>query len=134
METGVTYNQEKLHQIGYFAQLLASSKEVPAQLRPLLQLKREQMLRLKTIERALLQALQREPLLKARVQRLMSIPAIGPVTALTWALEIAEVQRFASLKKAISYCGLCGDQKSSAGVAKPTPLSKHKAITGGKRC
>jgi transposase len=29
-------------------------------------------------------------------------------------LEVGEVQRFSSIKKAVSYCGLCGEQKDSA--------------------
>ncbi len=29
-----------------------------------------------------------------RVERLMTIPAVGPITALTWALEVGEVKRF----------------------------------------
>lgn len=33
------------------------------------------------------------------------IPVVGPITALTWALEVGDVQRFSSIKKAISYCG-----------------------------
>jgi hypothetical protein len=41
--------------------------------------------------------------LAERVVRLMSVPAIGPLTALTWALQIAEVQRLCSIKKAVSY-------------------------------
>lgn len=53
-------------------------------------------------------------LLVERVERLMSIPEVGPITALPWALEVGAVQRFSSIKKAISYCGLCGDQRSSA--------------------
>jgi transposase len=56
----------------------------------------------------------------------MSIPAIGPITALTWALEIGEVQRFSSIKKAISYCGLCGDERRSANSVQRTPLSKQR--------
>ena len=36
------------------------------------------------------------------------------------------MQRFSSLKKAVSYCGLCGAEKSSADVAKRTPISKQR--------
>jgi len=43
----------------------------------------------------------------------MTIPAVGPITALTWVLEVGDVKRFSSIKKAISYCGLCGAEKSS---------------------
>ena len=56
----------------------------------------------------------------------MSIPAVGPITALTWALEVGEVQRFSSIKKAISYCGLCGAEKSSGNTVQRTPLSKQR--------
>jgi len=47
----------------------------------------------------LIHSLQQDGLLAERVARLMSIPGIGPITALTWALEIGEVQRFSSIKK-----------------------------------
>ena len=56
----------------------------------------------------------------------MTIPAVGPITALTWALEVGEVKRFSSIKKAISYCGLCGAEKSSADTIQRTPLSKQR--------
>src|SRR5260370_34359452 len=56
----------------------------------------------------------------------MTIPAVGPITALTWALEVGDVQRFSSIKKAISYCGLCGAEQSSANIIKRTPLSKQR--------
>jgi transposase len=78
------------------------------------------------MEAALIHSLQQDGLLAERVERLMSIPGIGPITALTWALEVGEVQRFSSIKKAISYCGLCGDQKSSGNTVQRTPLSKQR--------
>ncbi len=56
----------------------------------------------------------------------MSIPAVGPITALSWTLEVSDVKRFSSIKKAISYCGLCGAEKSSAGISKRTPISKQR--------
>jgi hypothetical protein len=70
--------------------------------------------------------LQRDSLLAERVERLMTIPAVGPITALTWALEVGDVKRFSSIKKAISYCGLCGAEQSSAGTIKRTPISKQR--------
>jgi transposase len=57
--------------------------------------------------------LERDSLLMDRVEWLMTIPAVGPITALTWALEVGDVQRFSSIEKAVSYCGLCGAEKSS---------------------
>jgi len=82
--------------------------------------------RLSKTENALVNSLEHDPLLQQRVERLMSIPAIGPITALTWALEVGEVQRFSSIKKAISYCGLCGAEKSSGNTVRRTPLSKQR--------
>jgi transposase len=51
---------------------------------------------------------------------------VGPITALTWALEMGEVSRFRSIRQAISYCGLCGDERSSADKVMRTPLSKQR--------
>jgi transposase len=84
------------------------------------------MVRLAKTESALVRSLERDPLLAERVERLMSIPAVGPITALTWALEVGDVQRFSSIKKAISYCGLCGAERRSAEKIQRTPLSKQR--------
>jgi len=83
-------------------------------------------LSLQRIESALVRSLERDSLLVDRVERLMTIPAVGPITALTWALEVGDVQRFSSIKKAISYCGLCGAEKSSGSTVQRTPLSKQR--------
>ena len=54
------------------------------------------------------------------------MPGVGPITALTWALEIGDFTRFSSIKQAISYCGLCGDEKSSADKVMRMPISKQR--------
>jgi transposase len=126
METGVSYNKEKLHQKRYFTQLLKESAELPEALRPLLKIGRETVERATTTEKALLRVLERDPVLAARVERLSTIPSVGLITALTWALEIGEVSRFASLKHAVSYCGLCSAENSSAGIQKRGPISKQR--------
>src|SRR5258706_8460903 len=97
MEAGVSYNKQKLHKVGYFKQLLATNADINEGLRPLLRLCRETLVRLQKTESALLRSLQRDSLLAERVQRLMTIPA---VTALTWVLEVGDVKRFSSIKKA----------------------------------
>lgn len=71
-------------------------------------------------------SLQRDPLLAERIKRLRTVPGVGPITALTWALEIGDVSRFRSVKQAISYCGLCGEEKISADKVLRTPLSKQR--------
>ena len=126
MEAGVSYNKQRLHRAGYFRELLATNPAIDEGLRSLLRQCRETVVRLSKTESALIRSLEDDRLLAERVERLMSIPAIGPITALTWALEVGEVQRFSSIKKAISYCGLCGAEKSSGNTVQRTPLSKQR--------
>jgi transposase len=126
MEAGVSYSKQKLHKVGYFRELLDTHPEIDAGLRPLLRLCRETLVRLGKTESALIRSLQRDALLRERVERLMTIPAVGPITALTWALEVGEVGRFSSIKKAISYCGLCSAEKRSADTVQRAPLSKQR--------
>jgi transposase len=126
MEAGVTYNKEKLHQRGYFQQLVTRNEQIDESLRPLLRLCRENIVRLRRTEGALIRSLKRDPLLAERVNLLMSVPAVGPITALTWALELGDVKRFPALKQVISYCGLCGAEDNSAGIVKRAPISKQR--------
>jgi transposase len=70
--------------------------------------------------------LERDPLLAERLQNLRTVPGVGPITTLTWALEIGDVSRFHSVKQAISYCGLCGDEESSVDKVVRTPLSEQR--------
>ena len=126
MEAGVSYNKQRLHKAGYFRELLATNPDIDEGLCSLLRACRETVVRLQRTESALVRSLEGDSLLNDRVERLMTIPAVGPITALTWALEVGEVKRFSSIKKAISYCGLCGAEKSSANIAQRTPLSKQR--------
>jgi transposase len=100
MEAGVSYNKQKLHKAGYFRELLATNPDIDEGLRSLLQLCRETVVRLQKTESALVRSLERDSLLMDRVERL--------------------------IKKAISYCGLCGSEKSSGNTVQRTPLSKQR--------
>src|SRR5580700_2077723 len=122
MEAGVSYNKQRLHKAGYFRELLATNPEINEGLGSLLRVCRETVVRLQRTE----SALERDSLLMDRVERLMTIPGVGPITALTWALEVGERKRFSSIKKAVSYCGLCGAEKSSGNTIQRTPLSKQR--------
>src|SRR6202795_399198 len=126
METGVEYNKQRLHKVSYFRELLSANGEVPPSIRPLLKLSRETIERCQKTEYALVSSLQRDPVLADRVKRLRTVPGVGPITALAWALEIGDVARFRSIRQAISYCGLCGEEKSSADKVLRTPLSKQR--------
>ena len=77
-------------------------------------------------EYALVSSLKPDPVLADRIKRLRTVPGVGPITALTWALEIGDVSRFRTIKNAISYCGLCGDERSSADKVMRMPLSKQR--------
>ena len=79
----------------------------------------------------LLRGLRRHPLLRVRVELLQSIRVVGEVTALSWALEIVEPERFGSVGRAVSYCGLCSAQRESAGKTQRGPLSKQMQPTFG---
>jgi hypothetical protein len=67
--------------------------------------------RVAQVNRRLVSSLERDPLLKEQITRLRTVPGVGPINALTWALEIGDFTRFASAKQVISYGGLCGDQR-----------------------
>ena len=47
----------------------------------------------------------RELALAERIKRLRTVPGVGPITALGWALEMGDVSRFRSIRQAISYWG-----------------------------
>jgi transposase len=126
METGVNYNKQRLHKVGYFQELMTTNQDVNESIRPLLKLSRDMISRSQKLDYALVSSLERDPLLKERLRRLRTVPGVGPITALTWALEIGDVTRFISIKQAISYCGLCGDEKSSADKTMRMPISKQR--------
>ncbi|HEY1963365.1 MAG TPA: IS110 family transposase [Acidobacteriaceae bacterium] len=126
METGVSYNKQRLHKVGYFAELMSTNDEVSESIRPLLNLSRGMIRRSQKLDYDLVSSLERDPVLKERLRRLRTVPGVGPITALTWTLEIGDFTRFGSIKQAISYCGLCGDERSSADKVMRMPLSKQR--------
>ena len=126
MESGVSYDKQRLHKMGYFTELFSTNEEISDSIRPLLRLVREHILRGQRLDRELISSLERDPLLSERLRRLRTIPGVGAITALTWALEIGDYSRFPSVKQAISYCGLCGAEKSSADKVMRTPISKQR--------
>src|ERR1700682_5494550 len=125
MESGIEYSKQKLHQKAYFSELLKrkGEEQLPPSLTPLLKLSRTTIETTRKMERQILRGIEQDPLVAERIQRLMTIPGVGQVTAITWALETGEPGRFGSVKQAVSYCGLCGAEDSSAGKQKRTPIS-----------
>src|SRR5216683_1645236 len=100
MEVGAPYNKQRLHGKQYFSELLDQLEEVPESVK--------------------------DPLLTARVKLLTGIRGVGTVTALTWALEVGEPQRFSSIGHAVSYCGLTAALVSSADKQQRGPISKQR--------
>jgi transposase len=126
MEVGAQYNKKRLHGKKYFNALLERVEDVPDSVKGLLKLSRNGFEMFDDIQKKLITALRKNKQIQERVQRLMSIPGIGEVTALTWVLETGEPRRFSSSRHAISYCGLCSAQHESAGKEQRGPISKQR--------
>ena len=126
MEVGAIYDKKRLHGKKYFNALLERVEDVPDSVKELLLLSRNGFEMFDGIQKKLVAALQNNRLIRERVHRLMSIPGVGELTALTWVLEIGEVSRFSSSRQAISYCGLCSGQHESAGKEQRGPISKKR--------
>ncbi len=116
MEVGAQYSKKRLYGKKYFNTLLERVEDVPDSVKGLLKLSRSGFELNDGIQKKLVNALRENELIRVRVQRLMSIPGVGEVTALTWVLEIGELERFSSSRNVISYRGLCSAQHESAAV------------------
>ena len=126
MEVGVQYDSSRIHRQGYFYELLDNLEDTPNSVRELLRTTRCGLEMFQSAQKQLLAALNKHGHLRERVTRLMSINGVGEMTALTWALEIDDPERFSNLKKVQSYCGLCSGRNESAGKNKRAPLSKQR--------
>src|ERR1700683_4719085 len=126
MESGVPFHKTKLHGKKYFSNLVKSLEEVPESVKDLLCMSRGAKDMFEGVQKQLLRRLLADAALKQRVERLSSIDGVGEITALTWALEVGDPHRFASLADAVSYCGLTAALHSSAGKQQRGPISKQR--------
>lgn len=126
MECGVEYSKQRLHGAQYFGELMENLEEVPETVKHLLRVSRGSVESFQATQQQLLNQLQKHPQLSERVKLLRSIRGVGPVTALTWALEIGDPQRFSSIADAVSYCGLTAALVESAGKQQRQPISKQR--------
>ncbi len=126
MEVGVTYSKKRIHGKKYFHELLEGVEDIPPSVKELLKLSRSSYEMFRSFQKRLVETLRADGLIQDRVHRLMTIPGVGELTALTWVLEIGDPGRFASIRKAISYCGLCSAQRESAGKEQRGPISKKR--------
>lgn len=126
MEVGADYSKKRIHGKRYFHELLERVEEIPPSVKELLKLSRSSYEMFRSFQKRLVETLRTDRLIHDRVRRLMTIPGVGELTALTWVLEIGDSGRFTSIRKAVSYCGLCSAQRESAGKEQRGPLSKKR--------
>jgi transposase len=126
MEVGAEYSKQRLHGKKYFTELLGGLEEVPESVKTMLRMSRGGLEMFEATQREILDRLQKEPLLTKRLKLLRSIPGVGEVTSLTWALEICDPRRFPSISDAVSYCGLTSALNVSADTQKRGPISKQR--------
>jgi transposase len=126
MESGTAFHKDKLHGKKYFSDLMKSLEEVPESVKELLRMSRGSMEMFQSTQQQIIKRLLSERALRQRVERLTSIRGVGPITALTWALEVADPHRFPSIGDAVSYCGLTAAFRSSAGKQQRGPISKQR--------
>jgi transposase len=126
MEYGVEYERKRLHGKGYFQQLMKEQNWISAEMRPLLKFNRDQINRLQQMDKLLVKMLSKHPQREKRIEALQQIEGVGPITALTWALEVGDPTRFPSIGDAQSYCGLTSAFRQSAGKEKRGPISKQR--------
>ena len=126
MEVGVDYSKRRLHGKKYFSELLERVEEIPPSVKQLLRLSRSNFEIFRAAQKRLIATLRSNGLIHGRVRRLMTIPGVGEITALSWVLEIGDPGRIGSIRQAVSYCGLCSAQKESAGKERRGPISKKR--------
>lgn len=123
METGVEFPASRLHTKRAY-QALLDNPATPPTVKTLVRMLRRLIQNLAEAQKAIFRDLEKAPELKQRLELLQTIPCVGRIMALTWALEVGDVSRFRSHSQAVSYCGLVSAQNESAGKDKGGPLSK----------
>lgn len=126
MEVGATYDKRRLYGRKYFGELLERVEDVPDSVKDLLRLSHGNLELFSAAQKQLIKTLREQPLIRGRVERLMSIAGVGEIMALTWVLEVGDPARFSNSRQAISYCGLCSAQRESAGKEQRGPISKKR--------
>ncbi len=126
MEVGAEYNKEKLHGRRYFHDLVDGLREVPESVIELLRYSRQALEMFTNTQKRLIEQLRRNQPLRERVTLFETIPGVGEITALTWALEVGSPERFRSARQAVSYCGLTAAFRVSADKRQRGPISKQR--------
>ena len=107
----MSYDRQHLHRLGFISELLSSDDAVKS-IRPLLRVSQDSILRLRRIESAMIRSLERDPCLAERVRRLQTVPCVGRIPALTWALEMGDISRFDRSDRLSDTVGCVGMNKN----------------------
>jgi transposase len=126
MEVGAEYSKKRLKGKRYLETFLGGVEEIPKSVVEMLRMSRSAYDLFQEGQRRLVRALRTHSELKERVELLMTIPGVGEITALTWALEIGDPASFRSRNRVVSYCGLSSAERASAGKEHRGPLSKDR--------
>lgn len=126
MEVGAQYDKQRIHGKKYFHEFLERVEDVPESVINLLKMSRANLELFKTAQKRLIAVLRGHNSIRERVERLMTIPGVCEILALTWVLEVGDPNRFSNIAQAVSYCGLCSAQKESAGKSSRGPISKKR--------
>ena len=103
METGASYDKGRRHQVGYFKDMVWMNSEVSNSVQSLPKFCRDEIENSQKADYHMVSFLERDPLLKERLDLLRTVPGMGPITALTWALEIGDFTRFELIEEAVSH-------------------------------
>ena len=124
MEVGEPCDARRLHGRKYCHSYLDNLHDTPDSVLELLAITCGSVEMFDRLQNELPRKLEAHALLRERVALLQSIRDLGQVTALSWALEIAEPGRFGSIGRVVSYCGLCSAQRASAGKTQRGPRNR----------
>ncbi len=125
MEVGAQYNKKRLHGEKYFSEFLDTVEHVPDSVINMLELSRSNLEIFTDIQKRLVHSIKGDPLIRGRVERLLSIRGVGEVTALTWVLEVGEPERFHSIRQASAIADFVPPKKN--------PPAKSTAVQFLKR-
>ena len=126
METGVSYEKLRLHRMGYFDQLMKSN-EGERQHSPAVEAGTGTDRSFDPSGRNAAAHTGAGPAAVRAIGETKDDPRSGTDHGADLAvLEIGDVSRFRSIKQAISYCGLCGEEVRSADKVMRTPISKQR--------
>ena len=127
MEAGVSHNKQRLHKVGYFRDLLATNQNIDESIRPLASAEpRDDRHACRRPNLRWCALCERDSLLTDERRTADDHSWSRADHGVDLGAGDGRCVAVPSIRQAISYCGLCGDEKSSAEKVMRTPLSKQR--------